>query len=58
MSQEASTKKSRRAAGGVLTVIGLAHAIYSFPFVTFVAFGVFLLGLMAALFGLWLALKG
>jgi hypothetical protein len=42
--------------GGILlAVAGLALAAYSFPFVTFVAFGFFLLGLAGVILGLRLA---
>jgi hypothetical protein len=47
-----------RIAGGVLlTISGLALAIYSVPFVTYVAFAAFLLGMAGLVMGLRTLIK-
>jgi hypothetical protein len=48
-----------RIAGGVLlTLAGLALAIYSVPFVTYVAFAAFLLGLAGFIMGVRILVRG
>jgi hypothetical protein len=47
-----------KARGILLTVLGLALAVYSVPFVTAVAVAVFLLGAASIAIGLRLFLKG
>lgn len=47
-----------RIAGIVIAMAGAALALYSFPFVTWVAFSFFLIGLGGLGVGLWLFASG
>ena len=42
-----------RTGGILILLIGLALTVYSFPFVTWVAFAVFLVGLAGIVTGVW-----